>query len=178
MAFDGYTKPTSFLIDAGILKVGTVPAAWGVTRGGLSFDPAPTFRQVEGDGLHSPIATLDRITGYGSFIEGTIIEAAAASLSKMSPGSSSASSGDAIVLTSQVCGELLDTTDYLRNLRFIQRRNDNKTYEVVFDYALVTQRKQVSLPNNETGWQVRIEARLAPGAALNTCPFTEEIIDE
>jgi hypothetical protein len=120
------TLAKDVLLDTGVLFVGAT--AIGVSRGGLSFDPAKELRNIEFDGKKSPLLGLDRYTKFATVISGTMIELGQADVGGFyEPGSTSTfASATAVtgVITPKKAGILLVPGDYLTNLALVCERAD------------------------------------------------------
>ena len=158
-----YVAPTNALIDAGVLYVGSTPVGFGATKGGLTFDPADDYRQIEFDGRRHYIAGLDRKTGGRPVIKGKMLDATAASILRYEPGATSDGSTSINTITPKALGPSFVTGDYLTNVKLWCRGQSGHVIRVVFPYALCVKRSLATTDNNEGEWDLEIEARLAPG---------------
>ncbi len=75
LPFNPVTGGGSFAYDAGVLShlVGGARTAFGLSKGGLEFNPNVEVRQPEYDGRRVMVAGLDRVIGFGAEMSGTII---------------------------------------------------------------------------------------------------------
>lgn len=124
------TLAKDVLLDTGVLFVGAT--AIGVSRGGLSFDPAKELRNIEFDGKKSPLLGLDRVVKVAPVISGTMIELGQADVGGFyEPGSTSTfASATAVtgVITPKKSGILLVAGDYLTNLALVCERADGSGF--------------------------------------------------
>lgn len=175
MSFPGYTKPTDAMIDAGVLyrrdPDGSTLIGVGATRGGLSFNPNRTTRNIEFDGKTSMVQGLDRFTDYNPQITGTIIELSTANFGMYEPGSTRATSGSSGRITPLQATEFLAAGAYIYDLLWIGRRQNNLIRVIGFPVALVTAYDISGEDKNEMGVNVTIEARIPEDSDLNVAPY-------
>src|SRR5689334_7810055 len=90
------TLPADVLLDSGVLFINS-DTPFGVSRGGLAFDPAITYENIDFDDKRYAIQGLDRREGGTPKISGTILELSSLRLLQLEPGSTQ--SGAAADLT-------------------------------------------------------------------------------
>lgn len=182
MPITGYSAdlPADVLLDSGVLYIGANIV--GVSRGGLSFDPGKTYRNIPFDGQRSPVKLLDRIEKYDSKITGTMLEFGTEELPWFEPGSVNDAASPVAVITPKVAGTLLVAGDYQANVRLVFERGGSTGAlplyaAVLFPCALFTQYSVKGSDNNEAEIAITIEARLdvtAP-AICSTAPYKIEL---
>lgn len=128
----GYSANTvsDIVRDAGIMRING--ATFGLTKGGLKFDPGWEIRNIgEGlDGIDAPIYLLDRKFYGKSRFSGTICELGPAAtgnqIAKLEAGSSSADSGSTpntkTTITPRVGRTMFVAADYLSDVYLISTR--------------------------------------------------------
>lgn len=150
----------SFLVDAGMLYVGTVPIGWGASRGGLTFEPGAATRFPEADGITTPIDGTGRVTGYESRITGRIMDASPASIMRMMPGSTSDGSASNNAITPINARTFITTGQTLEDVLLIYRVSDN-TYEATYFRKAMVERWNQSGPDSDEGqFDISIRALL------------------
>ena len=172
MAFPGYSAPTAFVIDAGVLLVGSTVI--GSTLGGIKFDDGKVYRHVEFDGKTTDIAGLHRITEYNATLSGQLLDLTDAAISRYNPGSTSDGSANNL-FTMKPAREFLVTGDYLTNVKFVGQQSDgsNETFVITFPRALVEKVSFKTNDKNEGLIDIVIKAVLDIGATdLELAPFT------
>lgn len=179
-SFPGYTQPSNLWLDAGVLFKGD-PASGGValgaSRGGFTFDPGMTIRQVDWDGQHAPVATLDRVITWKSLIKGKMIEWTAASSLVFEVGGASDGSAGTNTITPTSAGQLFLIGAYGVDLFLIGRQQGTgKIVRVHFPLFLCTKYSLATKPHNEGEVDVEFEARIASGANLESPPYTIQFL--
>lgn len=169
MSFPGYAAPQAFVVDAGVLMVGS--NVIGATRGGLKFDPGITYRHVEFDGKTSDIEQLHRITEYNSTISGKMKDLTDAAISRYFPGATSDGSSNNL-FTMKSARAFLGSGDYLSNVKLVASQSDGETIVVTFAKALVEKVSFTTQDKDEADVEISIRAVLASSAALEAPPFT------
>jgi hypothetical protein len=170
MAFPGYSKPTQFVYDAGIVQVGGVTAF--VSEGGVTFDPGVEMRHVEFDGLQSEYAGGHRIVGRRPTFTGRMKDLSIAAHMRYEPGSTSDGSTGSNTITPKAGRSFFSTGDYLQDVSFVLNKSDGLAVRYVFDYALVVGYRVITPDKDEADVEVEIRGVLDPNAALEDCPFT------
>lgn len=176
MPFPGYTKPTEAMVDAGVLYLRNPDASnligMGPSRGGLTFNPNKEMRNVEFDGKTSMIDGLDRVLRYNPQITGGLIDFSQKSLGYYEPGFTTATSGSSTRVAPIDATVFLAAGNYLKDLLWISRNQDDRIKVVGFPRALVTEYEVVGEQDNETIANVTIEARLPSTATnINVAPY-------
>jgi hypothetical protein len=116
-----------FGADAAKLYVGLIPI--GPSIGGYTHDPGAQWRVVEGDGMTTEKAGMQRITGYDTHLRGRQKELSAAMLARYAPGSTSDGSeanNQVIPTTARV---FFTEADLIQDVRLIYRVHDPETGE-------------------------------------------------
>lgn len=172
MAFPGYSAPAAFVIDAGVLLVGST--AIGATRDGMKFDPGITYRHVEFDGKTTDIAGLHRIVEYNATMAAQLLDLSDAAIGRYNPGSSSDGSANNL-FTMKAARSFLVTGDYLTNVKFVGQQSDGAAENIIITFARALVEK-VSFKTNdrdEALIDIVIKAVLDVNATnLEAAPFT------
>jgi hypothetical protein len=131
MSLSGYSSrlPADVLLNTGVLFVGNSPLS--ASRGGLSFDPGTTFRQVPYDGQTADVVGLDRKVYIKPTIKGKFLQYTHHELAKFEPGANVH-----LQTTPLGAGIMLVVGQYVNNLRLIFERASGGYVEVVFPKAL------------------------------------------
>jgi hypothetical protein len=182
MPLSGYTStlPTDILLDTGTLYLGA--AVYGAFRGGLTFDPGTTWRNVEFDGKVSPVANLDRKVSVNPTISGTCIELGPVDVARVEPGSTVVSAGAWTGSTSYrgKAGQTLYASgDYLANVRAVWERGAGGFVQVRFPVAIISSYNVAGTPGEEAAIALTIEARLdmsVSGAQPSDMPYRIEYL--
>lgn len=177
MPFPGYAVPEKYLIDVGLITIDGKTAAWGATVGGLKFSPGTEVRHVQFDGLRSEIELQHRNVGGSPVISGKVLSASDANVIRMHPGSYSDGStmNTITMLQSDVFWQ---AGDYLDDVYYIGRRQDNKVFMVHFPKAYVRKAEFSTTDKNETGWDIELTAVLpSTETNISQASFTYEIED-
>lgn len=159
-----------FLVDAGMLYVGSTPLGWGPSRGGLSFDPGITMREPEYDGKSTPVDGTMRVTKYESRITGQILDKSALSLGRLLPGYTSDGSTDNVILPRDARG-FISTSDTLSDVLLLFRGSDGVAAGVWFSKAIVEKWDLAAEDNNEGLFNISILALLPTTDGVNDPPF-------
>jgi hypothetical protein len=171
---------TDALLDSGVLYVGAT--VFGAFQGGLKFDPAATYRNIDFDGKRSPVQLLDRKMMTAPKISGTVIQISTANVLQIEPGASVTTSGAWTGSTSYMpkrSASLLVAGDYLTDVRAIWLRASGGFVQVRFPSALLTKYDVTSQDGAEVAIALEIEARLnmtASGANVGDVPFRVEYL--
>ncbi len=183
----GYTTnfPSDVLLDSGVLYVGA--NVFGAFAGGLKFDPSVTYRNIDFDGKRSPVKGLDRVTMRMPKISGTVIQLATSNIAQIEPGSAINATGGWTGSSSyepQAAGQLLQSGDYLQDVRCIWQRGGatpalGSFVQVRFPFALCTKYDIAGQDGAEAAIALELEARLDPEAAgfdIGSAPFRIEYL--
>jgi hypothetical protein len=159
----GFTSslPTDVVLDSGVLYVNTT--VLGATKGGLTFDPGVTYRNVEFDGKRSAVKLLDRKMMTAPKLSGTVIELPTGNIARIEPGAVVATTGAWTASTSyqpKRAAGLLVTGDYVAEVRAIWLRGSGGFVQVRFPSALITKYDIQSQDAEEVSIAIEIEARL------------------
>ena len=171
---------TDALLDSGVLYVGAT--VFGAFQGGLKFDPAATYRNIDFDGKRSPVTALDRKMMSAPKISGTVIQLSTANVAQVEPGSTVTATGAWTASTSYApkrSAGLLVAGDYLTDVRAIWLRASGGFVQVRFPSALLTKYDVTSQDASEVAISLEIEARLnmsASGANVGDVPFRIEYL--
>lgn len=160
----------AFLVDAGMLYVGSTPLGWGPSRGGLSFDPGEEKREPEYDGKSTPIDGTMRTTKYASRITGQILDKSALSLGRLLPGYTSDGSTDNVIRPRDA-RSFISTSDTLSDVLLIFRGSDGAAAGVWFKKAIVEKWSLAAEDNNEGLFDVSILALLPTTDGVNAPPY-------
>ena len=181
----GYTAGTTaaLLTDVGVLyfdKQQTAddnPTKYGLSVGGVTFEPGLEWRQPEFDGRRSNIEGLDRLTFREGVITATILMELPKHIPLIEPGATDAagSAPESTVWTPKAASTFLSPdTDYLHNVRLLWTKSNGTLCGVRMTRALATFTQLAGADKDEGKVQVRIEARLENGAAAtstDTAPY-------
>lgn len=161
---------------AGVLMIGSTYL--GVSKGGVTFDPGREIRQVEFDGLVSPIVGNDRVVGWRPTISGTFLEASDANLAKLEFGVALVGATQPKIITPLPANTyLVKATHYVADARLIVDRGDGTMIAYHFPYGVVASYTYKTNDKGEGEFSVTIEARLDPAGtplALDVCPYRVE----
>lgn len=181
MQWPGYRKPEGFVVDVGLIMVGGITEAFGATIGGLSWDPGKDVRSIPYDGKSSEQVGLQRTLKYDAKLSGKIKRGGPAFVMALEPGSSSdgSSGSDGNVVT------LLDARtpwvegDYLQDVFYIGRQEDQTIMYVRMPFAFVSKYKLQTKDNDEAEWDVEFMPALGPDETnSNKVPFTYGFVTE
>lgn len=169
--------PTDVLLDSGVLYINST-TPFGVTVGGLSFDPGIQRENVDFDGKFIDIITLDRTVDCKAKISGKIIELNATKQATLMPGSTSATAGTPAVttVTPRGAGELYASGEYVTNVQVAYRRGGGGFAIVKFANAYIsTWKVGPGGANKKAEIDIEIEARQDIAAAnTGVLPFVIE----
>jgi hypothetical protein len=160
----------SFLVDAGMLYVGSTPVGWGPSRGGLTFDPGEEWRDPEYDGKSTTIDGTLRPTIYNSRITGQILDKSAPALGRLLPGYTSDGSTNNIIKPA-AARAFTSTSQSLSDVLLIMRGSDGVAMGVWFRKAIVESWTLSGEDNNEGIFDVSIKALLPSTDSPNAPPF-------
>ena len=175
MPFPGYAVPTQYLIDVGLITIGGKTAAWGATVGGLKFSPGNEVRHVQFDGLRSEIQLQHRNIGGAPVLSGKVLSSSEANVIRMNPGSSSDGStlNTITLLQSDV---FWSAGDYLTDVYYIGRRQDNKVFMIHMPVAYVRKAELTTTDKNESGWDIELVPVLpSTETNISVASFTYEV---
>ncbi len=152
------TLPADVLLDTGVLKAdlttpGTLEAIGG-TRGGFSFNPGITMRDIPYDGKRAAhVVGLGRITEYNPTFSGNIIVWNAKVLRFLNVGATGATN----TVTMKEAGIPLALAEY-HKFSLLYSRGDGGTVEILFPYGIVTSYDIKATDNNEAEGSITIAA--------------------
>lgn len=174
----GYTSGTraALLKDVGVLyfdKQGPDgnPTKFGLSVGGVTFEPGLEWRQPEFDGRRSNIEGLDRLTFREGTITATILMELPKHIPLIEPGTTDAagSTPETTVWTPKPASTFLTPdTDYLQNVRLLWTKSDGSLCGVRMARALATFTQLAGADKDEGKVQVRLEARLEDSVAASS----------
>src|SRR5574338_1270122 len=176
------TTPDDLILNVATLYVngtlvGGTPGGdknFGVTKGGLDFDPGRKDRQVEFDGLRAPIAELEYPINYAAKITGKIIQFGSTQVALLEPGASSSTSGTVTTYPPIASGTRYASGDYLSDVQAVWTRGDGGLFVVKFPTARVLTWKVDSKDKQETEITVDIRAYLSltdAASSTDTAPY-------
>lgn len=178
----GYTSSFrgDIILDAAVLwykKQGGDgnPTKFGVSRGGIRFEPEVEWRHVDFDGKRSDIEGLHRVTNRTGRISGTWLLEIPKHWPTIEPGATLSSGGGIDTWTPKAASTLLTpNTDYLQELRMIGTLADGTLGEVFMARALCTRWSWVTEDKNEHVIEAEFMAVLEDGPAAtstDTAPY-------
>ena len=131
----------------------------GISRGGLTFEPAVEKRNIPYDGKMSDSEELDWDTFSGATITGTFVQFVS-KVGIYEPGSASTSPGGSVttLITPKHSGILYTEGQYIRNLRLVFGRATGYV-QVRFFSALVSQYSIVGVDREEATIAATFSAR-------------------
>lgn len=162
------TLPTDVLLDTGILYLNS-STAYGVSDGGIAFDPGKEWQNIDFDGKRSPMYGLDRVVGYMPKVSGTLIALNATTALNLEPGGSSSTVGGVTTITPASASGLLSQASppYLQNVRVAYQRGGGGLVIVRFEYGLWTKWSLRGQDKEKARIDFEIEARLSPLAGAS-----------
>ncbi len=176
----GYDSTTKggLILNVPVVYFGTVLTGstvssgtkFGLTEGGVDFDPGKTDRQVTGDGIRAPIAGLEYPIDYNSHMKFKIKQFASSNVGVLEPGATQV--GD--VITPLACGTLYTAGDYLTDVMAVGQRGDGGLFVVHFPVGKVIKWKLDTKDKVEAMIDVDIQAYLDGTAAETStdgCPY-------
>lgn len=164
-AFDATATPRDVLLDTAFLYVGTTPL--GVSRGGLSYDPGTTYRNIDFDGKRSPIAGLDRVTARNPTITGRLLQLGPADILRFEPASAAVVATDTTT-TPVDASTTIAVASLITDLRIIWRRGGGGYFAARFSRAMCTRWSVSGGDNSEAEIDCAFEARLNVTGGVNT----------
>lgn len=181
MTWPGYKKPEEYIVDVGVITVGGIAEAWGATVGGLQFDPGKDVRNVPFDGKSSEIVGLHRTIKYDAKLSGKVKRGGPSLILDLEPGSSSdgSSGSDGNVVTLLDARTPWEEGDYLADVYYVGRQEDESIMYVHMPFAFVSKYKLATKDNDEGEWDIEIMPALGPDETnLNKVPFTYGFIPD
>lgn len=160
------TLPTDVLLDTGVLYLNS-DTPFGVTVGGISFDPGVQRENIEFDGKFADIATLDRTIGMKPKLSGKIISVSDVKLEALEAGSSNTVVSGVTTITPRGMGELYVAGDYVEGtgVRVAYRRGGGGFAIVEFPIGYISSWKIGPGQNKRAEIDFEIEARQDIAAA-------------
>lgn len=168
------TLPTDVILESGVLYINSVNP-FGVSKGGLAFDPSTEWENMDFDGKTFPVKGLDRKTGGVPKISGTIIELSTTRMTTIEPGSTQAGAAADVTVSPKGAGDFLAAGDYLTNVRVAYRRGNGKFAIVKFPNALLTKYSVKGVSKGQAEVAIEIEARAAD--ASGAAPYEVHLAD-
>lgn len=174
----GYSSNTlaAIVYGSGVLFHGST--RWGVSRGGVTFNPGAELRHPEFDGMTSEIVGAHRIARYDSTIQATFLEAANAQIGRLERNQTFVGTPTAVLTPLPANQWFTKTGQYLQDVRLIGDRGDGSLETVHFPFALVREYSEKTNERGEKEFTVTLVACLDPqGTPLNldACPYRREI---
>lgn len=146
---------------------------FGLTQGGVDFDPGRKDREIEFDGKRAPVQGLEYPIDYDSTMKFKVIVFGDDQVSTLEPGSTTA--GD--VITPISTSTLYPASAYLTDVRAAATTGDGGLFVVHFPVARVISWKLDSKDKQESMLDVVLKAFLdADDAVTSTdgCPYRIE----
>lgn len=160
-----------FLLDAGMLFIGSTPIGWGPTKGALQFDPGVEMRDPDWNGKSSPQDGTMRVVRYMSKITGQIGDKSGAALLRLLPGATSDGSTGTNVILPRDARSFISTSDTLSNVLLVHRGSDGTPAAVWFKKAIVETWTMNGEDNNEVVFDISLLALLDAADSANDPPF-------
>lgn len=181
MALSGYTStlPNEVLLNPALIYVGTT--VWGVTRGGVSWDPGVEVAEVEFDGKHTEIKGLARKNKFASKLTFTVLQlGTAAEIQRIEPGATTATStvtGITSVITPKDAGNLFAAGDYLTDVRAVWELGEGSKYIAIYlPVARVSKGTITGAADGEGEIPVELTAVLdMTSGAISRAPYKYEL---
>lgn len=165
--YDSTTKD-NLVLNVMVLYVnGTLVGAvadgdkFGLTKGGVDFDPGRKDRDVEFDGKRGRVAGLEYPIDYESVMKGKIITFGAAQIGYLESGATSDVAGEQTTYTPKPCGELYAEGDYLTDVLGVCERGDGGMVVVKFAVGRVTKWKLDTKDKQEAELDFEIHAYIS-----------------
>ena len=177
MTWPGYAKPEEYIVDVGLITVGGIAEAWGATVGGLKWEPGKKVRGVEFDGKSNEIVGLQRTIKY----DGKVKRGGPSFILDLEPGSSSdgSSGSDGNVVTLLDARTPWEQGDYLADVYYIGRQEDQKIMYVHMPFAYVEKYSLQTKDNDEAEWDIDLVPCLGPDETnINKIPFSYGFVDD
>jgi hypothetical protein len=174
------TTPDDLVLNVAVLYVsgsivGVTPSGtkFGLSKGGLDFDPGRKDREIEFDGKRAPVQGLEYPIDYDSQMKFKVIVFGANQVDTLEPGSTT--NGD--VITPISCSTLYPISGYLTDVRAASVSGDGGLFIVHFPVARVISWKLDSKDKQESMLDIVLKAYLdATEAETSTdgCPYRIE----
>lgn len=169
------TLPADVILDTGILKADLTTAGTleliGGTRGGFSFNPGITMRDIPYDGKRAAhVVGMGRITEYAPTFSGTVIVFNAKVLRFVNAGATGATN----TVTMKEAGIALALAEY-HKWSLVYGLGSGGTVEILFPYGIVTGYDIKATDNNEGEMSITIAGAQRRDDASSTdgeVPFT------
>lgn len=179
--YDATTKG-GLILNVPVVYFGTVltgstvtsGTSFGLTEGGVDFDPGRTDRQVTGDGIRAPIAGLEYPIDYNSHLKFKVKQFSSANVAVLEPGATADTVGSTTTYTPLECGTLYTSGDYLEDVMAVGQRGDGGLFVVHFPVAKVIKWKLDTKDKVEGMIDVDLQAYLDGTAAETStdgCPY-------
>jgi hypothetical protein len=146
---------------------------FGLTQGGVDFDPGRKDREIEFDGKRAPVQGLEYPIDYDSQLKFKVIVFGSNQVSVLEPGSTTAGE----VITPIACSTLYPLSGYLTDVRAASVSGDGGLFIVHFPVARVIHWKLDSKDKQESMLDITLKAYLdATEAETSTdgCPYRIE----
>jgi len=179
-AFNATTK-SKLLIGPGVIYLAL--AKFGVTRGGIAFDPGRQLRSIEFDGRSSTgVVGLDVVDGYEPTLKATVIELDDIQLARLEPGATitAAAGGNPKIIRPKAANTPLADADYLSDVRAVIEQANGKFVRIHFPRALATIDSFKTNPKGEAEATITFTAKLlaaGPDFSMDAAPYTIEYAD-
>ena len=148
--------PRNYLIDAGVVKIGSSLVLVGNSVGGLRWNPGDETRHPGFDGKRADIKGQHRDIGGDASITGKVLIGSSASLIQATPGAESDGS-DGVNTITPIDNDLFwPDSAYGVNAVYLARRQDNKIFGVLMPVFHMKTSGFQSADKNETAWDVVI----------------------
>lgn len=168
------TTKDQLIMGAGLLVVGTGPAPFAPTRGGVRTTLTEEWRNPAFDGMVSPIAGNDRVVGYEATIVASLIEVSAAKILTLRPGTTSGVVGTVTTVTRPAANAYLAAVS---NVRAVYPLGNGDLYIVWFPKARASWTSIAGEDRGEGSFEVTFTALLNyPTLGVDAVPFVEQIV--
>ncbi len=174
--------PTDTVIESGVLFRGATP--WGVTMGGLKFDPGKTIVNLDYDGKKSDVQTLDRIIKWAPKVTCTLQEFGGASSGNQAiqfePAATLAThdKGATTRYQPRVAGALFAAGEYITDLRILFERAAGGYVAIYIPIGFVAKYDLQGENAKEAKIAAEFHARLSLTDAVASpgkCPYSIEL---
>jgi hypothetical protein len=172
------TTPDDLVLNVAVLYVGgsivgttASGTKFGLSKGGLDFDPGRKDREIEFDGKRAPIAQLEYPIDYDARIKGKIIQFGSEQIAYLEPGATL--NGDEY--TPKSADTLYAEGDYLEDVMAVWVRGNGGLFVVKFPVARVVMYKVDSKDKQEAEISIDLKAFLALDVAVadtSAAPYT------
>jgi hypothetical protein len=150
------SAPRGYLIDAGVVVIGSSLVLVGNSVGGITFNPGDETRHVEFDGRRAEIRNQHRNIGGAAVIEGRFLIGSDASMISSTPGAESDGSDGVNTITPIDNDIFWPDGAYQENGLYLARRQDNKVFGVRMPVFYMKTTGFQAQDKSETGWALRI----------------------